>query len=131
MIARATGPGAARAGFGTGTATGPLNNLDAILTHARNLMPSFKSDLQRMFDEGADKATRIGAGLAFGVKIGAVSALGYFVYIEAIEFRARALTSWAQSCIERQKNAVAHMSLNQLMQAPWIDGDEECGRQPK
>lgn len=127
LIMRATGNAAARGGFGTGTAAGAfLNNLDAVLAYAKHLVPSFKSDLERMLNAKAQKADRIAGTLSFGLKATALGVLGYFLYIEAIEIKARAYKMWADACIALQTNDVNHMSLNDFLAGKRAASDDNC-----
>jgi hypothetical protein len=127
LIMRETGNTTAKGGFGTGTAAGAfLNNLDAVLAYARHLVPSFKSDLERMFDASAAKADRAAGALSFSLKCAALGVIGYFLYIEAIELKARALDTWAKACISRQQNAINHATMNELMSGKTLDSDDDC-----
>lgn len=112
--------------YGSGVATGILNNLEAILTHAKSLIPSFKADLEHMFDTTASKAIRVSGALALAVKVCALGVLGYYLYIESIEFRARAYKTWADACISRQQNAINHTPVFELLDPKKLDGDAEC-----
>ncbi len=130
LVARETNGNAVKSSFGSGVATGFLNNLDAVVTHARHLMPSFKNDLERLFDSRAEMATRVGGAMALTVKMVALIAIGYFVYLEALQLRSVAYKSWAEACIERQKNAINFTPLNKLISGELTrDLDKECGPQ--
>jgi hypothetical protein len=130
MVARESGAGARKAALGAGVATGVLNNLDAVMTHLRSLVPSVKFDLTRMLDRKADSATRISGAVSFGVKVAAAVMVGYFVYLEALQFRSAAYKSWAEACIERQKSAINFSSINELMSGAFSDAtrklEQEC-----
>jgi len=128
LIARESGGG--KASFGSGVATGVLNNLEAVATHLRSLVPSIKSDLTRIMDRDADSATRISGAVSLGVKAIAAVVIGYFVYLEALQFRSAAYKAWADACIERQKNAINFSTMNELLSGngPGHDLDKECAQ---
>jgi len=127
LVARETGAGG-KASFGSGVATGLLNNVDAIVTHVRGLVPSFKGDLTRMLDRDAGGVARIGGALSLGVKAAAIVVVGYFVYLEAVQFRASAYKAWAEACIARQQAEINFSSLSELMSG-HNDLDSGCKTQ--
>jgi hypothetical protein len=128
LIARETGA-ANRTSFGSGVATGLLNNLDAIVTHVRGLVPNLKSDLARILDRDAEGAARIGGALSLSLKAAAIVVVGYFVYLEALQFRASAYKAWAEACIQRQQNAINFSTMSELMSGNTPDRtlDRDCG----
>jgi hypothetical protein len=111
--------------FGSGVATGLLNNLEAIVTHAKSLLPSFKADLEIMFDSKAVKANRASSAVALALKLCALGALGYFLWIEAIELRARAYKARADACIAEQQNLINHSTIYDILNGK-IDREDEC-----
>jgi len=130
LIARASGAGKSSP-LGSGVAGGVLNNLDAVATHLRSLMPSIKSDLTRIMDRDADSAARLSGAVSLGVKAVAAVVIGYFVYLEALQFRSAAYKAWADACIERQKNAINFSPMNELLtgNAALRALDKECRSQ--
>jgi hypothetical protein len=127
LVARQTGA-ANKTSFGSGVATGVLNNLDAIATHVRSLVPNLKADLTRILDRNAAGAARIGGALSLGLKVAAIVVVGYFVYLEALQFRSTAYKAWAEACIERQKNAINFSSIGELMsgKGPYSQLEQDC-----
>lgn len=127
LIAREANGPTTRGSLGVGAATGFLNNLDAVVMHARSFMPGFKSDLEHIFDDRVDAATRVSASLAMTVKIAALMVIGYVAYIEAVQLRSQAYKSWAEACIERQKNAINFTPMNKLLSGEAMrELDKEC-----
>lgn len=125
LIARETGA-ANKPTFGSGVATGFLNNLDAIVTHVRSLVPNFKSDLARALDQEANVAERAGGAISLALKTAAVVVIGYFVYLEAMQFRAAAYKAWADACIARQQNAVNFSTMDELLSGNDHQLDSDC-----
>ena len=130
LLAGDVGGGTRNAPLGTGVATGVINNLDVVMTHLRGLVPSVKFDLTRMLDPLADSATRISGAVSLGVKMIAAVVIGYFVYLEALQFRSAAYKSWAEACIERQKNAINFSTVGDLYSGKGLgrDLEKECAQ---
>jgi len=127
LIAREAGGG--KAAFGSGIATGLLNNVDAVVTHVRSLVPGFKTDLAHILNRDADSATRIGGALSLTVKTAAIMVVGYFVYLEALQFRAAAYKTWAEACIQRQQNQINFSTTNDLLSGRMNSLDADCKTQ--
>lgn len=122
--------GARNASLGSGVANGFISNLEAVAMHLRTLVPSVKFDLTRMLDREADSATRISGAVSLGVKAAAAVVIGYFVYLEALQFRSAAYKAWAEACIEAQRNAINFSTLSQLESGtgPGRDLIKECAQ---
>ena len=58
LFAREFAAPQATGGAGQGVMTGVLSNLSAVLSHARGIFPSFKTDLANMFDRAASPPVR-------------------------------------------------------------------------
>jgi hypothetical protein len=84
LIARATmtRPQTSTGGGGHGMMTGVLSNLGAVLSHARVLLPTFKTDLAAIFDRATPPIARVQAAVVLVLKTAVVSVLAYAVYQE-------------------------------------------------
>jgi hypothetical protein len=131
LVTQATENGAARgSGFGSGAASGLLNNVDAVLHYLKGLVPSFRSDFERMFDESASKADRASGAVSLVLKAAAIGVVGYYLWIESIAFRGHALEAWGKGCLAAQDNAIKHATLNQLFAGGHLAGDV-CDPRPQ
>jgi len=128
LVARASG--ARRNSFGSGVATGPLSNLEAVASYVRgHLIPNVTADLTRILDRDADSATRLGGALSFGVKAAAAVVVGYFEYLESLQFRASAYKAWADACIARQQAEINYSSVSELMSGATNGLNGDCKHQ--
>lgn len=114
LIERAAHSEGRRANLGTGVATGPLNNLDAVGNHIRSLVPSFKSDLVRMFDVRSPLAARVGAAIGLSLKSALVGVISYFVYLEYVQMQAAADRAKAEACLAMQRKIIETSPMRDL-----------------
>ena len=112
---RAASADAGKAPFGVGQPTGFISNVHSIVAMARELVPSFKSNLTDILDPDADAATRISGAISFGLKSAAIVILGYFVYPEVLQFRGAAYKAWAEACIARQQAEINYSTMSELV----------------
>jgi hypothetical protein len=115
LIARETGAAQGMSGGGHGVLSGVLSNLAAVMTHARNFLPSLVVDLARMLNRRVPPIQRMEAALTLVAKCVVIGMLAYIVSIEFAQLKALSDKARAEACIERQKNAVNFSTMNELM----------------
>lgn len=126
---RAASADAGKAPFGVGQPTGFISNVHSIVAMARELVPSFKSNLTDILDPDADAATRISGAISFGLKSAAIVILGYFVYLEVLQFRGAAYKAWAEACIARQQAEINYSTMSELVNGAGRNLDADCKHQ--
>jgi len=126
---RAAGTDAGKASFGVGQPTGFISNVHSTVAMARELVPSFKSNLTDILDPDADAPTRISGAISLGLKSAALIILGFFVYLEVLQFRASAYKAWAEACIARQQSEINYSTMSELMNGAGRNLDADCKHQ--
>ncbi len=115
LIARETGAAQGMGGGGHGVLSGVLSNLAAVMTHARNFLPSLVVDLARMLNRCVPPMQRMEAALSLVAKCVVIGMLAYIVSIEFTQLKALSDKAKAEACIERQKNAINFSTMNELL----------------
>jgi hypothetical protein len=70
------------AGAGQGALSNVLSSIVAVGGHARALLPTFRQDVETMFDGGATASKRAGATASLAVKATVILVLGYAAWQE-------------------------------------------------
>jgi hypothetical protein len=70
------------AGTGQGALSNVLSSIVAVAGHARAIIPTFRKDVETMFDGGAAASTRAGATASLAVKAVVILVLGYAAWQE-------------------------------------------------
>lgn len=79
LLAREFAAPQATGGAGQGVMTGALSNLSAVLSHARGILPSFKTDLANRFGRAASPPVRVKAAGYLALKAAVIVVLAYAV----------------------------------------------------
>jgi len=79
LLAREFAAPQATGGAGHGVRPGVLSNLSAVLSHARGILPSFKTDLANMFDRAASPPVRVKAAGYLALKAAIIVVFAYAV----------------------------------------------------
>ena len=90
LIARESGAAQGMSGGGHGVLSGVLSNLAAVMTHARNFLPSLAVDLARMLNRHVPPLQRIEAAVALVAKCAVIAVLAYVVDLEFVTLQANA-----------------------------------------
>ncbi len=123
LIARESGATQGMSGGGHGVLSGVLSNLAAVMTHARNFLPSLVVDLAGMLNRRLPPIQRMEAALTLVAKCVVIGVLAYIVSIEFTQLKALSDKAKAEACIERQKNAINFSTMNELMSGNGPDRD--------
>jgi hypothetical protein len=94
---------AGRSATGSGAATGLLNNLGAVSSHARNLMPGLKADLENIVSPKVAATARGVAAITLSLKVTVIAVLGYVVWLEFCQIRSSTDRARAEACSARMK----------------------------
>jgi hypothetical protein len=117
----------AKLGAGSqGAASGVLSNLTAVMGHARNFLPSLRTDFEKMLNPKSSFGARIEAAIAVALKASVVAVLAYIVSLECAQLKASVDRARAEACIARQKNAINFSTMNELLSGHHYDLDKEC-----
>jgi Cu/Ag efflux protein CusF len=79
LLAREFAAPQATGGASQGVMTGVLSNLSAVLSHARGILPSFKTDLADSFDRAASPPVRVRAAGYLALMAAVIVVLAYAV----------------------------------------------------
>ena len=79
LLAREFAAPQATGGAGQGVMTGVLSNLSAVLSHARGILPSIKTDLSKLFDRAASPPVRVKAAGYLALMAAVIVVLAYAV----------------------------------------------------
>jgi hypothetical protein len=79
--------GAPAGAAGQGVMSGVLNNMNAVLAHARGVIPAIANQIVTLRDSSASASARITAGLSLTVKAALVVLFGYVVLLEFSQLR--------------------------------------------
>ncbi len=102
-------------GGGHGVLSGVLSNLAAVMTHARNFLPSLGVDLARMLNRHVPPLLRIEAAVALVAKCAVIAVLAYVVDLEFVTLRANAQHAKAQACETSMKALIDSSTWNELL----------------
>ncbi len=128
LIARETGA-AQGMGGGHGVLSGVLSNLAAVMTHARNFLPSLLADLARMLNRRVPPLLRIEAAFTLVAKCAVIAVLAYVVDLEFVTLKANAERTRADACNARMKVIAETLPMSQWGQA--IEGyNKDCAKNP-
>ena len=129
LIARETGA-AQGMGGGHGVLSGVLSNLAAVMTHARNFLPSLAVDLARMLSRRVPPLQRMEAAFSLVAKCAVIAVLAYVVQLEFVTLKANAQRAKADACQSAHKGADRTSStMNELLSSSTNQKiDELCGK---
>lgn len=113
LIAKETGQQHGIGGGAPGVMSGVLNNLAAVMSHARNFLPSCKADLAKMLDCASSPLMRIEAAILLVLKCAVVAVLAYIVSMEFTKFKAETDRAKAEACSARMKAIAETLSPSQ------------------
>jgi hypothetical protein len=114
LIAKETGAAQGTGGGGHGVLSGVLSNLAAVMTHARNFLPSLAVDLARMLNRRVPLLLRIEAAVALVAKCAVIGVLAYVVDLEFITLKANAQRAKADACETTMKALIDSSPLMEL-----------------
>ena len=113
LIARETGAAQGMGGGGHGVLSGVLSNLAAVMTHARNFVPSLVADLARMLNRRLPFSARIEALFLLVAKCAVIGVLAYVVELEFVTLKANTQRAKAEAC------ETTHESAHRLVAVEW------------
>ncbi len=126
LIARETGA-AQGMGGGHGVLSGVLSNLAAVMTHARNFVPSLVADLARMLNRRLPFSARIEALFLLVAKCAVIGVLAYVVDLEFVTLKANAQRAKADACQTSIKALIDSTTMAELLSAATMKKiDELC-----
>ncbi len=128
LIARETGA-AQGMGGGHGVLSGVLSNLAAVMTHARNFLPSLVVDLARMLNRRVPPIQRMEAALTLVAKCAVIGVLAYVVDLEFIQLKASAERTRAEACSARTKAIIDTVPMNRIGEAAELVA-KDCASNP-
>ena len=102
LIAQGNRRGARDGRRGHGVLSGVLSNLAAVMTHARNFLPSLAVDLARMLSRHVPPLQRMEAAFNLVAKCAVIAVLAYVVDLEFVTLKANAQRAKAEAC-ERER----------------------------
>jgi hypothetical protein len=114
LIAKETGAAQGMGGGGHGVLSGVLSNLAAVMTHARNFLPSLAVDLARMLNRHVPPLLRIEAAVALVAKCAVIGVLAYVVDLEFVTLKANAQRAKADACETTMKALIDSSPLMEL-----------------
>jgi hypothetical protein len=128
LIARAASQQPAGAATGQGVLSNVLSSILGVASHARALIPTFRTDVMTVFDGAATASARAGATASLAVKAIVVLVLGYAAWqewnqhiISATEIaQSQARKIRAEECSARMKAIVDTVPVNQINAAAEI-----------
>jgi hypothetical protein len=127
LIARETGA-AQGMGGGHGVLSGVLSNLAAVMTHARNFLPSLAVDLARMLSRRVPPLQRMEAAFSLVAKCAVIAVLAYVVQLEFVTLKANAQRAKADACEASLKALMDTSTWNELLSSSTNQKiDELCG----
>jgi hypothetical protein len=115
LIAKETGAAQGMGGGGHGVLSGVLSNLAAVMTHARNFLPSLAADLARMLSRRVPPLQRMEAAFTLVAKCAIIAVLAYVVQLEFVTLRANAQHAKAQACETSMKALIDSSTWNELL----------------
>jgi hypothetical protein len=128
LIAKESGA-AQGMGGGHGVLSGVLSNLAAVMTHARNFLPSLAADLARMLNRHVPPLLRIEAAFTLIAKCAIIGVLAYVVQLEFVTLKANAQRAKAEACQTTIKALIDSTPLNELLNGSTNKKiDEACGK---
>ena len=128
LIAKETGA-AQGMGGGHGVLSGVLSNLAAVMTHARNFLPSLAVDLARMLNRHVPPLLRLEAAFALVAKCAVIAVLAYVVDLEFVTLKANAQRAKADACETSMKALIDTSTWNELLSSSTMKKiDELCGK---
>jgi hypothetical protein len=126
LIARETGA-AQGMGGGHGVLSGVLSNLAAVMTHARNFLPSLAVDLARMLSRRVPPLQRMEAAFNLVAKCAVIVVLAYVVELEFVTLQANMRRAKAEACETTMKALIDSSPLMELGNASMNKKiDEVC-----
>jgi hypothetical protein len=129
LIARETGAAQGMSGGGHGVLSGVLSNLAAVMTHARNFIPSLVADLARMLNRRLPFSARIEAVFLLVAKCAVIGVLAYVVQLEFVTLKANAQRARAEACETTMKALIGSSTWNELLNGTATRKIEEaCGK---
>ena len=121
LIAKETGAAQGMGGGGHGVLSGVLSNLAAVMTHARNFLPSLAVDLARMLSRRVPPLQRMEAAFTLVAKCAVIAVLAYVVQLEFVTLKANAQRAKADACEASMKALIDTMPANELMSGSTND----------
>ena len=129
LIAKETGAAQGMGGGGHGVLSGVLSNLAAVMTHARNFVPSLLVDLARMLSRRVPPIQRMEAAFNLVAKCAVIVVLAYVVDLEFITLKAGAERGRADACNARMKVIAETLPMNEWPTA-IAQYEKDCGVKP-
>ncbi len=127
LIARETGQSG---GFNVhGVLTGVLNNLTAVMGHARNFVPGLKADIANVLAPRSSFGQRIGGAVNLALKACVIGVLVYVVQLEFVQLRAMVEKTKAEACSAKAKNILDSVPMNRIGEAVELLA-KECAPAP-
>lgn len=124
LVARETGQSG---GFNVhGVLTGVLNNLTAVMGHARNFVPGVKADIANVLAPRSSFGQRIGGTVNLAFKACVIGVLVYVVQLEFVQLRAVVQKAKADACTARMEAIAKTLPLNQWPEANR-EFEKDCG----
>ncbi len=129
LIAKESGAAQGMGGGGHGVLSGVLSNLAAVMTHARNFLPSLAVDLARMLNRHVPPLLRLEAAVALVAKCAVIGVLAYVVDLEFIQLKASAERTRAEACSARTKAIIDTVPMNRIGEAAELVA-KDCASNP-